>query len=497
MTISTAVQQSSVARVLGIKTDFRNLKGGVTLLPQRVAVVGQGSEAATYLTTKRQVFSAAEAGTLYGFGSPIHLACRQLLPANGDGVGAIPVTVYPLAADGSGVVSSGDITPTGTATKQGTINVLVNNIPSENIVISVGDTVAAVVTAMTNAINAVLEMPVVATDSTTQVDLDSKWKGASANDIVLSVVGPTDTGITFAATQPVNGASNPDVQDALDQIGNVWETLIVNCLETGDATALTAYSTFGEGRWGALVRKPLMVFSGTTEATVATAIVVPESRKTDRTNVQVPMPGSDHLPLEIAARWVCRVALVSNDNPPQDYGSQNLSGLTPGLDSEQWLYTQKDTAVKGGSSTSDVKDEVPTISDTVTFYHPTGEEPPAYRYVVDIMKVMNIIFNLDLIFATPEWDGAPLIPNDQPTTNRTAKKPYMAVSAMASMVDSLGLEAILSDPATAKDTIQAEINSSNPKRLDATLTVQLSGNTNIKSVDLFFGFFFGTSQVVA
>ena len=131
------------------------------------------------------------------------------------------------------------------------------------------------------------------------------------------------------------------------------------------------------------------------------------------------------------------------------------------------------------------------------FYHPVGEPIPAYRHVVDIVKLQNILFNLDLIFATPEWDGAPLIPDDQPTVNRTAKKPKMARAAVASMLDSLGLNAIISDPETAKANTQAEIDSQNPKRLNLVTTVQLSGNTNIISVDLDFGFFFGTPTVVA
>jgi hypothetical protein len=131
----------------------------------------------------------------------------------------------------------------------------------------------------------------------------------------------------------------------------------------------------------------------------------------------------------------------------------------------------------------------------VTFYHPDGDPTPAYRYVVDVVKLQNILFNLDLIFATAEWDGAPLIPDDQPTANRSAKKPKNAVAAVASMVDRLGLEAIISDPTTAKASISAEINGSNPKRLDLEFTVQLSGNTNIISVDFNFGFFFGTSPV--
>ena len=72
MAISTAIDQSAVARVLGIETEFRDLReGGVLFLPQRIAVVGQGNSASTYATTKRQVTSAAEVATLYGSGSPL------------------------------------------------------------------------------------------------------------------------------------------------------------------------------------------------------------------------------------------------------------------------------------------------------------------------------------------------------------------------------------------------------------------------------------------
>ena len=143
-----------------------------------------------------------------------------------------------------------------------------------------------------------------------------------------------------------------------------------------------------------------------------------------------------------------------------------------------------------------VKDSIVNISDVVTFYHPTGDPIPAYRFVCDIVKLQNIIFNLDLIFARPEWDGAPLIPDDQPTSNRSAKQPKAAAAAVAGLLDSLGLNAIISGVATAKESIQAGINPGNPKRLDVSVTVQLSGNTNIISVDLDFGFFFGTVPVI-
>lgn len=500
MAISTAVDASAVARVVGIKTDFKDLRGGrIALLPQRVAVVGQGNSAAVYSTVKAQHTSANAVGSAYGFGSPLHLAAKQLFPVNGDGVGTIPVTFYPLDDDGAGVVSTGDITPGGAPTAANSFRASINNILSEAFVISVGDSVADIVTAMTAAVNAVIDMPMIATDDTTEMGLTSKWEGTSANDLVLSVVASGDdlAGNTFGFTQPVGGLANPNIQDALNQAGNVWETMMLNCMDIADTTSLALYDTFGEGRWGALVRKPLVVFTGNTNTTVSAATAVSDARKSDRTNSQLVAPGSDDLPFVVAARQLARIVVVANNNPPVDYGSLDASGLTPGADGIQWTYADRDEAVKKGSSTIEVKDGVINIADVITFYHPTGDPIPAYRYVVDIVKLQNILFNLDLIFVTPAWDGAPLIPDNQPTTNRAARKPKDAVAAIASMVDSLGLNAIVSDPETIKTTILAAISETNPKRLDVTFTASISGNANIISIDFNFGFFFGTTPLVA
>lgn len=497
MGISSAVLNSARARIVGIKTIFVNLRGSnIVGLPQRIAVVGQGASASVYAATKLQVTSAQQAGEVYGFGSPIHLAVRQLLPSNGDGVGTIPVTIYPLVDDGSGVVSTGDITPGGSPTEAASYVVRINNIDSEPFVIAVGDSVADIVAAMTVAINAVLEVPIIAVDGSTVVDFTSKWQGTSANGIVVEVIGSTTSGNTFAITQAVGGLVNPDVDGALELVGDVWESMFLNCMESVDTSTLGKFDTFGEGRWGALVKKPMVAFVGDNEVDVATAIVVPDARKTDRTNSQLVAPGSNDLPFVIAARQLARIALLAENNPPHDYGSLDATNLVPGADEDQWTFIERDVAIKAGSSSIQVKDGVVNLSDTITFYHPTGDVDPAYRYVVDVVKLQQVIFNLGLIFETPEWDGAPLIPDGQPTTNSTAKRPSSAIAAVNSLIDSLGLAAIISDPETAKTRTIAVINDQNPKRLDVSITIQLAGNVNIISIDLNFGFFFGTPEIV-
>ena len=502
MSVSTAVDASAVARVVGIKTKFEGLRNGnIFTLPQRIALIGQGATSSIYATTKRQVTSAHEIATLYGHGSPLHLAAMQLFPVNGDGIGTIPLTVYPLNDAGSGVASTGDIVPAGAQTVAAEYRVSVNEILSEPFVISVGDTLATIVTNMAAAINAVLHMPVIAVADTTvtseSCDLTSKWKGVSANDIKVKVLGSTSAGTTFAVTNPAGGLVNPNIDDALSQVGDVWETLVLNCLDIADTVTLDKYSTFGEGRWGALTRKPLVVFTGNTATTVNNATTVSDARKSDRTNAQLVAPGSSNLPFVVAARQLVRIAKLANNSPAHDYGRQIADGLTPGDDGDQWTYIDRDVAIKKGSSSITVRDGEVYIGDVVTFYHPDGNPLPEYRFVVDIIKLQNVIFNIDLIFNTVEWDGRPLIKDSDPTTNKDAKKPMMAKSDVGVMLDNLGLAAIIMDVKESKQGVVAQINSQNPKRLDLFIPVKLSGNTNIISIDLGFGFFFGQAEVVA
>lgn len=492
MTVSTAFPPDQKARGFALESEYRDLGGGAARkLPQRIALIGQGNTASTYATTKRRVYSNLEVGQTYGFGSPLHLAAKVLMPDNGDGIGNIPLTVYPLEDDGAGVASAGDITPTVGTIVPTSARVKINNILSEAFLIETGDLAADLTAKVTTAINAVSEIPMVAADGTTTIDLTSKWKGASANDLYLEIVETVPSGVTWAFTQPVSGATNPDVDDALDQVGEIWETMILNCMDIADTATLTKISTFGEGRWGATTRKPLVSFCGNLNTTVANAIAVPDARKTDRTNACLVAPASVDLPFVTAGRQLARIASLANRVPAHDYGSQKADGLVPGVDGSQWGNTEKDAATKAGCSTIDSKDGVVYVADVLTFYHPTGEVNPAYSYVCDIVKLQNIYYNIDIEFQKPEWDGAPMVPDNQAVTEPTAKKPKNVRSAMGGIIDALAKEAIISDPQFSKDSIVVEIDGTNPKRWNLAVTVKLGGNSNVKSTTLYFGFHYG------
>ncbi len=331
------------------------------------------------------------------------------------------------------------------------------------------------------------------TVAATNLKLISAWKGLSANDLVLELIADDTLGVTFALVQPTGGLVNPEVDAALGRVGSVWETMAVNGLNIEDTTALDAYQEFGEGRWGATVRRPLVFFTGNTALTVEGATAICEDREDDRINAQCPAPGSPNMPCVVAARYVARIAKVANNTPAVSYQKLALTGIIAGDDADQWDPTAREQAVQLGSSTVEVAADVIKISDVVTFYRPEGENPPGWRYVVNIVKIQNAIFVFDIEFAKREWAAAPIVADDDATTLPEAKKPKMFKAKANQLLEGLGNAAILANVAAAKALTTAVIDSQNPNRVNLKPRFTVSSNANVIDVDMEFGYLFGSA----
>lgn len=476
------------ASAVGIDTQYRNFNvGAVYLLQQRIAIFAQGSDSATYSTDKFEITSSLEVGEKLGFGSPAHLIAKQIFPDSGQGALGAGVTVYPLPNEATGVAATADITPTGTQTTAAQYTVRVGGIESNPFVAAQGDTPTELIPKMVTAINGNPEMPVVATSNASAVTLTAKHKGTTGNDLVVELLGDPQ-GITFAVGTMTGGLVDPSIDVATGQVGNVWETMIVNQLGT---VAHDDLSLFNEGRWGQLVRKPLFALYGTNETDPTVLKAYTDTRKSDRTNSVVPCPGSPSAPWIIAARAAARIAAQANQDPATEYRGMTLDTVVNGKDGEQWNYEQRDLAWKAGVSSTIINGGTIELDNTLTFYHPDGKPDPEYGKVIYIVKLQNIIYNMDLIFNQPEWKKAPLIPDFQVSTNPNARKPNDAVAALSALTDNLANQAIISDPDFTKANTTAAIDGSNPNRVNTTYPVKLSGNWDIHSLDLLFGFFLG------
>lgn len=487
--MTTAIDPSHVGTIFGTKTIFENLAAGGFALQQRLAVIAHSNTGQGNSLTKLQISSSQQAADVYGFGSQIHVIATQAFPANGDGVGSsIPVTIYPLA-DGT-TAALGEIAPDAPPTSVGTFFIVIGNVSTAAIPVPASTTVAAICTLFAAAIQAVPLMPVTAVATATEVDLTAKWKGLTGNAPTVQVNGTAGTGTVYGITTMAGGAGDPEIDSTLlAQFGEVFETMVINGLG-GTTPALDALSAFGEGRWAPELARPVAgAFYASVETDVNTAITVPDARGTDRTNSQLMAPGSNDLPWKIAGRMVTRIIKVANSrSPASDYVGQLIDGIDVGADNVQWDSGERNTAVTSGTSTSRSLDSVVQLVDTVTFFHPTGDPTPAYRYCNDIVKIQQMLNDMRIVFDTPKWQAAPLIPDDQATEDINAKKPKMAKAELAKLARSWGSRALISDVPFALASIIVAFDGSNARRLNMSITVKLSSNGNIISQDLKFGF---------
>lgn len=492
------VSKSAVSRVTGIEVTPKNFNtGNAAMLPQRLVIIGQGNDDVLYSLDKYECDgSAASVAERYGYGSPLHLAAKQLFPTAG-AMATFPVSIIPVKkADTGFAVASGSVLVTGTAATAAASCVLSIGGLDVSLAVAKGDTPDAVQKAIVAAVNAETDRPVTAslteateTDPAT-VKLAARWSGALGNRISLAFSGDIP-GLTVALTAFADGAGVPAVDNALASVGEVWETFVLDTFDyknaDGSASALLdVYQVWGEGRWSVLEKKGCLVAHGCTDD-YATRTAVSDTRPSDRINFLIESVGSSELPFVVGARGLLDILTTADSNPAQNYKG-TLTGLKRGSDAAQESYTVRNQSVQKGASTNIPNGSVAELNDIVTFYHPAGGgKSPAWRYVVDIVKLMNIVYNLRLITESDEVKGAPLVPDEQVTSNPTALQPKTFKTWFANLAVSLGDNALISDVDFTVDNIEVTIDSENPKRINYVFPVKVSGNVEVVSGDVYFG----------
>ena len=485
------VSATAVSRVVGVDVSYKNFNSGKAQhLPQRLAVIGVGNTDAVFSTDKYEAEgSAAVVGDKYGYGSPLHLVARQLFPTSGDAA-EFPVTFYPLKAVDAAVAAAGSVGLTGTAAVAGSGKIKVGGVAA-SFAVSKGEVAADLLAAIKSAIDSVLEMPAkTAAIAASAIPLTAKWKGAVGNLIKIEVDCDI-SGLTFALTQFSGGATDPSVQAALDKIGQVWETVILNTFAYSDTDRLDLFQSFSEGKWSVLEKKPCIIAHGCVDD-YATRSAITDSRKTDAANFLIESVGSIELPFVIAAKGLKDdIMTTANDNPACGYHGL-LTGLDCGSDDVQENYTTRNLAATKGASTNIKNGSVAELDDIITFYHPDNEgQFPSKRYVVDLVKLQNVVYNVRLIMEADDMKGAPLVPDTTVTVNPKAVQPKTVKASFYNLAATLAEESIIADADFTKKNMTVAIDSENPKRLNVVFPVKLSGNVEISSTDVYFGFYLG------
>lgn len=221
---------------------------GPAILEYQVLLIGQRLAAGTKSEKQiDQLFSADEALEYYGAGSSLHRIARGFFKNNK----VTKVFGASLEDEGAAVDATGTYTIAGTATADGTIYATIAGTLITAAVTS-GDSATVAGDALEAAILADTSLPVTAANAAGTVTLTAKNGGECGNDINLRLnYNPGElipAGLTIAVVAMSSGATNPDIQDIIDILGDEWYNVIVSTFT--DATNLTAIETELADRFG-------------------------------------------------------------------------------------------------------------------------------------------------------------------------------------------------------------------------------------------------------
>ena len=334
------VSASAVSRVTGIEVTPKNFnKGNASMLPQRLVIVGQGNDDAIYSLDKYECDgSAASVAEKYGYGSPLHLAAKQLYPTAGS-MATFPVTILPVKKDDNFVAAKGSLTLTGEAASAASrLTVTVGGLDIL-VTIAKGEELSAINQEIVRVINAEIDRCVTALlvpgseDNPDVIELTARWSGSLGNRIGLTVDGDIP-GIAITVAPFADGAGVPAVDSALAKTGEIWETFILDTFDYRDgenpSALLDVYEEWGEGAWDVLAKRGALVAHGCTDD-YATRTAITDACPTDRINFLIESVGAPELPFVVGARGLLDILTTADKNPAQNYKG-TLKGLKRGSD---------------------------------------------------------------------------------------------------------------------------------------------------------------------
>ena len=444
------LQANSIAAAVSSTVKNVQFKPSANNIPHKILLIGTYDPAKTEVVDEvpKLVLSPEDVGAQTGFGFMLHrLAVQSFLGGNG-------VETWMIPQSETGTAAAGEIDfAASTGVLAGTMFLYIAGI-LVSVSITAAMTVEEIADAVVAAITADSSIPVTATKTavTFEVVLTSKSKGPWGNDITLKFnikAGEVlPTGVSAAITDMTGGATNPDIQDALDSLGTgddaneAFFTEMVHGYgqETATLDIISNYVGAGNdfiGLYDKLVGRPFRVLTGdiaTGSAALTALIVIGDGRKLDRANGIVSVPGSANHPSEIAAQAVGFMAKINNDRAAQSYIGIPLIDIDPGEQSDRWTndYDNRDTAVKAGISPTKISNGVVTLQNVVTFYHPDNVpvDSNGYRSMRNISILQNIMANVRITFEQEKWQGISIVEDVTKVTSTVDRQKARDIDAV-------------------------------------------------------------------
>ena len=359
------------------------------------------SQASTGTTTLRRLVVAQMNDDATGAAGVLSIASRlsDVVALAGDGsmlaamydnfrrcdpLGQIWVLPSKLAA---GVAANGKFAITGTATEAGLLSAYIAGRRVRATVPS-GMTAAAAATALANAINAAVNMPVKAVAAAGEVTLTTKWKGLTGNDIRLEMNRAglaggerTPAGLTVAVTAMAGGTGTPDMDDVLAAVGD--EEFEFICHPYTDSASLDVFRDWmGDisGRWAwssQLYGHVYTAMRGTLGALVAAGSARNDQHMTIEgfeSNVAAPV-------WEHAAAFAARTAVFISVDVARPTQTGVLLGIDAAPAGERFTLLERQALLTNGIATTTSGDGSVRIDRAITTYQRNAYGQPDDSYL--------------------------------------------------------------------------------------------------------------------
>lgn len=301
-----------------------------------------------------QIFSAAEGQELAGAGSVLDEMIQAWYANN-------PTTELYIVAmddDGGATAATKTLTVTGPATEAGTVYLYING-KLTRIGVANADVQNDIATAIGAAVNADVSLPYTASVATNVVTLTAKNKGTLGNDIDVRINYNTGeelpAGVAIAIATGATGATDPDLQGAIDAIPDDIVNLWVNSLT--DATSLGQLVTELDARWAETMQIDGHAIQAAPQDTAANTVTFGNALNSEHltvfdSGVSAPTP-----PYKLAAMLGAQHALSASVDPARPFTTLGLVGALGDTLTNKRSITERDSLLNAGISTTKQSDD--------------------------------------------------------------------------------------------------------------------------------------------
>lgn len=482
---------ASNSRASGVFIEPKNVRLGVAglITPRSIAAIGQYNDDKTTVVnnTPRLIASEGEEDVLYGPGSMLALSIKAIRQGSGN---SMPIYALPVAPAGGAVKATGNIVIAGTATAAGSIPFYIGG---QKVVLSVanGATGVSLTQALATLINATTQLPLVGNFSSPNCALTAKNAGTVGNQTPIAVNLETGdaipAGLTVTITQMASGATDPDITNALNGLGNVWYTDIHSPYT--DSTNLNALRDVYVARIAPDFKKPFVGFVPNNQA-YASYLSTANGLNTEAITL-VPNFQSNTLHYQVSGYVAGYASRWWQANPGRPIRGATIPiARVPNTFTNPTYNSKQALVLAGGTTLGVTPDNQFYVEDLCTTRktNASGAAVEDLRFTEILSNIQTKIYSMDQVFSSEPFLTGVVVDDDSTSDLAFAIRPKFVKATLIKLIDDLWVpRGLTKNRDTVVASVIAEINSGNGGRIDTKVVDDLAAGLKIIAIAYNYG----------